>query len=85
MYFFFKLSFITATYSSGSSIIKFPSGGLLIHQTLQDQGQEVIHGKADQVSNVPILGLYQHSLESGRIVLYGDSNCLDSSHMKTGE
>ncbi|XP_033626163.1 membrane-bound transcription factor site-1 protease-like [Asterias rubens] len=79
----FELAENRATYSSGSSIIKFPSGGLLIHQTLQDQGQEVIHGKADQVSNVPILGLYQHSLESGRIVLYGDSNCLDSSHMKT--
>ncbi|XP_038070006.1 membrane-bound transcription factor site-1 protease-like [Patiria miniata] len=79
----FHLNDHKASFLSGSSIVKFPSGGLLIHQTLKDQGQDVIHGKGDLVNGVPILGMYQHSLESGRIVLYGDSNCLDSSHMKT--
>ena len=28
-----------------------------------------------------ILGLFQHG--SGRVALYGDSNCLDSSHQQT--
>lgn len=38
------------------------------------------------VENVPILGLYQLPAEGGgRVVLYGDSNCLDDSHRQKGE
>lgn len=38
------------------------------------------------VENVAILGLYQTPAEGGgRIVLYGDSNCLDDSHRQKGE
>lgn len=41
---------------------------------------------------VPIIGLTQvtnsnerdDSLDSGRIVVYGDSNCIDSTHIKKG-
>ena len=40
---------------------------------------------------VPILGLYQSKYDdeklmanSGRIAIYGDSNCLDSAHKKGG-
>lgn len=29
----------------------------------------------------PALGLFQHG--AGRVVLYGDSNCLDSSHARS--
>lgn len=37
------------------------------------------------VENVAILGLYQTPAEGGgRIVLYGDSNCLDDSHRQKG-
>ena len=44
----------------------------------------MIKGETLNADNVPILGLYQTKLSSrsGRIVLYGDSNCLDNSHLQ---
>lgn len=49
-------------------------------------GLEVLKQEAAVVENVPILGLYQIPTEGGgRIVLYGDSNCLDDSHRQKGE
>ena len=36
---------------------------------------------ADPPREAGILGLLQHG--SGRVALYGDSNCLDSSHQRT--
>lgn len=71
-------------YTSGTSIIKFPSDGIIVRQSLKDQGYEVVKGHTQNVEDVPILGLHQHNGESGRIVLFGDSNCLDSSHMQQG-
>ena len=37
-------------------------------------------------TDVPILGLHQvdSGPNAGRVALYGDSNCLDSSHMQKG-
>lgn len=38
---------------------------------------------ADTTYEVPILGLYQEKTNaSGRIVIYGDSNCIDASHLE---
>ena len=35
------------------------------------------------MNNVPILGLYDRpGADGGRVVVYGDSNCLDSAHMQ---
>lgn len=49
-------------------------------------GLEVLKQETAVVENVPILGLYQIPAEGGgRIVLYGDSNCLDDSHRQKGE
>ncbi|KAF6078606.1 membrane bound transcription factor peptidase, site 1 [Phyllostomus discolor] len=68
-------------YASGCSIAKFPEDGMVITQTFKDQGLEVLKQETAVVENVPILGLYQIPAEGGgRIVLYGDSNCLDDSH-----
>ncbi|XP_054553003.1 membrane-bound transcription factor site-1 protease isoform X2 [Talpa occidentalis] len=68
-------------YASGCSIAKFPEDGIVITQTFKDQGLEVLKQETAVVENVPILGLYQIPSEGGgRIVLYGDSNCLDDSH-----
>ncbi|XP_032813570.1 membrane-bound transcription factor site-1 protease [Petromyzon marinus] len=68
-------------YASGSSIARFPKDGIVITQTLKDQGMDVLRQEAYTVEGVPILGLYQASGDgAGRIVLYGDSNCLDDSH-----
>ncbi|OWK15850.1 MBTPS1, partial [Cervus elaphus hippelaphus] len=68
-------------YASGCSIAKFPEDGIVITQTFKDQGLEVLKQETVVVENVPILGLYQLPAEGGgRVVLYGDSNCLDDSH-----
>lgn len=37
--------------------------------------------KSKQEVKVPILGLYK---TTGHIIVYGDSNCLDNSHMEIG-
>ena len=83
---------MTVYYASGTSIIKFPSDGILITESLKDQGREVESGEMLDVSGVPILGMYQPRVASegngtstsGRIALYGDSNCIDNSHMQKG-
>lgn len=81
----------TVYYASGTSIARFPANGIIITETLKDQGHEVIKGESLKVKQVPILGLHQPKgpggpgPQSGRIVLYGDSNCLDNSHMQKGK
>ncbi|XP_075693673.1 membrane-bound transcription factor site-1 protease isoform X1 [Rhinoderma darwinii] len=67
-------------YASGCSIAKFPEDGTVLAQTFKDQGLEVLKQETSIVENVPVLGLYQTPPGGGRIVLYGDSNCLDDSH-----
>lgn len=49
-------------------------------------GHEVLKGSSVLNENVPILGLYQTVVQpnGGRVALYGDSNCLDNSHMQKG-
>ncbi|KAG1681669.1 Membrane-bound transcription factor site-1 protease [Nymphon striatum] len=73
-------------YATGTSIASFPEDGVVVRRTLKDQGNEVIQGSVQTVHNIPILGLYQNKTKpnsaEGRIVLYGDSNCLDSSHLQ---
>ncbi|ELT89805.1 hypothetical protein CAPTEDRAFT_228241 [Capitella teleta] len=81
-------------YASGTSIAKFPAEGLVITDSLKDQGHEVIKGESIAALEVALLGLHQTKPAAedagdwgvpptgGRIALYGDSNCLDSSHMQ---
>ena len=46
-------------------------------------GSEVVTGSSSIISNVPVLGLHSTpGEEGGRVVVYGDSNCLDSAHMQ---
>ena len=71
-------------YSSGTGIVRFPEEGLVIAPTsLRDQGLEILGqaANADHPNAVPILGFYQtKSTENGgRIVVYGDSNCIGNS------
>jgi membrane-bound transcription factor site-1 protease len=48
-------------------------------------GSEVISGSSVAVQDVPILGFYQTPTASGgKIVVFGDSNCLDSAHLHRG-
>lgn len=73
-------------YASGTDIVKFPKGGYVHSFEFQDNSesgatQNVLQtsGKAQVESS--ILGLAQ--IGGGRVAVYGDSNCLDSSHMVT--
>ncbi|KAI4469491.1 peptidase s8 [Holotrichia oblita] len=81
----FKLGEHDMYYASGTSISEFPESGLLISRKLKDQGQQILEPDADnkKLYQVPILGLLQSKSteKSGRIVVYGDSNCLDTSHL----
>jgi hypothetical protein len=49
-------------------------------------GHEVLKGETQTKEGVPILGMYQTTTQpgGGRIALYGDSNCLDTSHIQKG-
>lgn len=86
----FKIGEHVGVYSSGTSITMFPKSqnNYLIYRNLRNEGDlflaEMTNKTLQQVKYdlVPILGLAQPNFESGRIVVYGDSNCIDSSHMK---
>ncbi|WAR11340.1 MBTP1-like protein, partial [Mya arenaria] len=69
-------------YASGTSIAKFPKEGVIVTKPLKDQGHEVVSGDTLNAQDVPVLGLHQTPGGGGRVALYGDSNCLDNSHMK---
>jgi len=80
-------------YASGTSISKFPAEGMIVREDLKNQGHEVITGSSVAAAQVPVLGLHQvrNVMESGvevsggRVALYGDSNCLDNSHLQKGK
>ena len=81
-------------YASGTSIAQFPSEGIVISANLKNQGHEVMLGESLTASHIPILGMYetkpkmlpdtQGGSRGGRVALYGDSNCLDNSHLQKG-
>ena len=74
-------------------IFRFPEDGFLFHAELQDQGQEMLEGVGSKKSVlVPVLGFLQTNYKkiseynvllnaSGRIVVYGDSNCIDYNNI----
>ncbi|KAK1314323.1 hypothetical protein QJS10_CPA06g00676 [Acorus calamus] len=73
-------------YASGTNIVKFPGGGYLHSFQFQDNSENSANQNILQASGMTkvdssILGLVE--LSAGRIAVYGDSNCLDSSHMVT--
>lgn len=71
-------------YGSGTTIARFPESGIIISEKLKDQGQKVLGQETAAIETVPILGLLQSKAaeKSGRVVVYGDSNCLDNSHLQ---
>jgi len=79
----FSLGNHEASFSSGSPLVRFPPDGTLFSPTLRDQGEEVTGGNSDKSVVSPVLGLYQTrgSHGGGRIVVYGDSNCIDGAHL----
>ena len=50
---------------------------------LPPAGSEVVTGGSTVLHSVPVLGFHQTPFEDGgRVVVYGDSNCLDSAHLQ---
>lgn len=72
-------------YASGTNIVKFPKGGYVHSFPFSDDSEsgatQNILVSSSTKADTPILGLLEVS--SGRVAVYGDSNCLDSSHMVT--
>ncbi|XVE98166.1 hypothetical protein REPUB_Repub03eG0082400 [Reevesia pubescens] len=73
-------------YASGTDIVRFPRGGFLHSFPFLDSSesgatQSVLLNSGMNKADSPILGLLE--VGEGRIAVYGDSNCLDSSHMVT--
>lgn len=62
--------------SSGSSLAAFPAGGYLFYATSDGSHQP------DKPDAPPVLGLTD--VGRGRLVVYGDSNCLDEAHRRGG-
>lgn len=77
-----------ATFGSGAALFSFPRGGIVLSATLNDQTEEILSSRVVQ-DNVPILGLLSTRLfntsnkSGGRIVVFGDSSCLDNVHQRT--
>ncbi|KAK6944966.1 Peptidase S8/S53 domain [Dillenia turbinata] len=72
-------------YASGTDIMKFPRGGFVHSFPFLDSSesgatQNILTSGMNKADS-PILGLLE--VGGGRIAVYGDSNCLDSSHMVT--
>lgn len=81
----FSLNGEQSRYASGTDIVRFPGGGNVhsfpfLDSTESGATQNVLTSRTTKADS-PILGLLE--VGEGRIAVYGDSNCLDSSHMVT--
>ncbi|XP_059634967.1 subtilisin-like protease SBT6.1 isoform X2 [Cornus florida] len=81
----FSINGEQSRYASGTDIVKFPGGGYLHSFPFLDSSesgatQNILSSSLTRADS-PILGLLE--MGKGRIAVYGDSNCLDSSHMVT--
>ncbi|XP_010420778.1 PREDICTED: subtilisin-like protease SBT6.1 isoform X2 [Camelina sativa] len=72
-------------YASGTNIVRFPAGGFLHTFPLLDSSESGATQNLLQTGSLKedpaVLGLLE--IGEGRVGVYGDSNCLDSSHMVT--
>eukprot|EP00049_Salpingoeca_infusionum_P014579 m.275764 g.275764 ORF g.275764 m.275764 type:complete len:1005 (-) comp15698_c0_seq7:2011-5025(-) len=76
----------TIDYLSGSTIVAFPAGGYLVSAMLEKKvlgGRDDTHFVSGGTNRYPVIGLHQVDVDQGsfpgRIVLYGDSGCLDDA------
>ncbi|KAK8955374.1 hypothetical protein KSP40_PGU015142 [Platanthera guangdongensis] len=77
----FSINGEQSRYASGTDIVKFPGGGYLHSFEFQDNSETGGKQNLGVSKESSILGLVE--IGAGRVVVYGDSNCLDSSHMVT--
>ncbi|KAI9191141.1 hypothetical protein LWI28_004185 [Acer negundo] len=81
----FSINGEQSRYASGTDIVRFPGGGYVHSFPFLDSSEsgatQNIMTSGMAKADSPILGLVEAG--EGRIAVYGDSNCLDSSHMVT--
>ncbi|GKV06606.1 hypothetical protein SLEP1_g18479 [Rubroshorea leprosula] len=82
----FSINGEQSRYASGTDIVRFPRGGYVHSFPFLDSSesgatQNVLLNSGMNKADSPILGLLE--VGEGQIAVYGDSNCLDSSHMVT--
>ncbi|XP_010254111.1 PREDICTED: subtilisin-like protease SBT6.1 [Nelumbo nucifera] len=82
----FSINGEQSRYASGTDIVKFPAGGYVHSFPFLDSSesgatQNILQASGMTKADSSILGLVD--MGRGRIAVYGDSNCLDSSHMVT--
>ncbi|KAJ8749806.1 hypothetical protein K2173_013209 [Erythroxylum novogranatense] len=82
----FSINGEQSRYASGTDIVKFPRGGFVHSFPFLDSSesgatQNILLTAGMTKADSPVLGLVK--VGEGRIGVYGDSNCLDSSHMVT--
>ena len=72
-------------FRSGNEIIQFPVNGHIYRTRLIDESSSFLNKGKNKIVEAAVFGLYQtlskNTSSSGRIVVYGDSNCIDSSHI----
>jgi len=78
----------TALFASGTGIAKFPRGGTVVNIPLYDQTVETLEDRTKQVT-APVLGyvsirqMNSSFTHGGRIGVFGDSSCLDSTNQRS--
>jgi membrane-bound transcription factor site-1 protease len=91
----FSIGEHSAYFASGTSIVKFPKSknNYLVFREMIDQGEDFLASAANKTQlpslkeNAALLGLAQSinpdniQNSGGRLVVYGDSNCIDSAHL----
>lgn len=84
----------TVQLSHGANVARMPAGAYLHSASLTGRppktplsnagvSENSSSGPATSTATFGILGLLKHGNNGGHVILYGDSNCLDSSHMNS--
>lgn len=67
--------------ASGANVARLPNNSYVATQLGALQDKAGAEGSQEEGQGHALLGLV--TADEGRVAAYGDSNCLDSSHMRT--
>ena len=72
-----------ARFQSGNAVARFPAGGWLVHAPRLARRRSLGRAKEPEgQQRAPVLGAAE--TDAGRLVLFGDSGCLDEAHRQGG-
>ena len=65
--------------SSGVPLARWPSGGRLwLTDKLLDLSSQIVDGEGEWLSEAALMGVHYPPSKIGRLVVFGDSNCMDT-------